>query len=153
MEFSKVNIDDLNDLTNEEVNELVKAFEDEINNYLEAKREEILFLGKVIDFNIPNATDEEIINTINDVVCYNLRNELKIKKIFDASLICENEIIDNMVIDFVEQLFKGEKIMGDDPRNRDLFDYLFGDSLTDAVYEPVIINGEYYLCRIYGGDE
>ena len=129
MKLSKVNIEDLNYLTNEEVNELVEAFEIEINNYLEAKREEILTLGAIIDFNIPNATDNQIISVINDVVAYNLRNELT--KIFDASLICENDIIDNMVEEFVEEIFKGEKIMGDDPRNRDLFDGLFGDSYSD----------------------
>ena len=103
MELSKVNIDDLNEMTNEEIEQLIEAFEIEINNYLEAKREEILTLGAIIDFNIPNATDAEIIDTINNIVAYNIRNELT--KIFDASLICENDIIDIMVLDFVYELF------------------------------------------------
>lgn len=105
MELSKVNVNDLNDLTNEEINEIVEAFEVAINAYLEANKDEILFLGKAMDFNIPNATDNEIIGAINDIVCYNLSKELM--KIFDASLVYENEIIYNMVIDFVEELFMG----------------------------------------------
>ena len=104
MELSKVNIEDLNEMTNEEINEIIEAFEIEINNYLETNKDEILFLGKAMDFNIPNATDNEIIGAINDIVCYNLSKELM--KIFDASLVCENEIIDNMVIAYVEELFK-----------------------------------------------
>ena len=103
MELSKVNIDDLNDLTNEEINEIVEAFEDEINNYLEDKKDEILTLGAMIDFNIPNATDNQIISAINDIVSHELSNHLM--KIFDASLVYENEIIPIMVADFVEQLF------------------------------------------------
>ena len=103
MELSKVNIEDLNEMTNEEIEQLIEAFEIEINNYLEAKREEILTLGAIIDFNIPNATDNQIIDTINDIVAYNLRNELT--KIFDASLVYENEIIDSMVADYLEELF------------------------------------------------
>ena len=108
MKLSKVNIDDLNEMTNEEINEIVEAFEIEINAYLETHKDEILTLGAIIDFNIPNATDDEIIGVINDVVAYNIRNELMKKKIFDASLVCENEIIDNMVIDYVEELFMGK---------------------------------------------
>ena len=105
MKLSKVNIEDLNYLSNEEINEIVEAFEIEINAYLETHKEEILTLGAIIDFNIPNATDAEIIDTINDIVAYNLRNELKIKKIFDDSLVEENEIIDILVADFVYDLF------------------------------------------------
>ena len=104
MKLSKVNINDLNEMTNEEINEIVEAFEIEINNYLEAEKDAILFLGKAIDFNIPNATDDEILDTINDVVAYNIRNELK--KIFDASLLEENELIDILVADFVEEIFE-----------------------------------------------
>ena len=104
MKLSKVNIEDLNKMSNEEVNEIVEAFEIEINNYLETHKEEILFLGTAIDFNIPIATDDEIIGVINDVVCHELSNHLL--KIFDASLVYENEIIDNMVIDFVEEIFE-----------------------------------------------
>ena len=104
MKLSKVNINDLNEMTNEEINEIVEAFESAINAYLEAKKEEILFLGAVIDFNIPNATDNQIIDAINDVVCYNLRNELM--KSFDASLVEENELVDILVADFVEEIFE-----------------------------------------------
>lgn len=101
MELIKVNV---NDLTNEEINEIVEKFEVAINNYLEANKDEILFLGEAIDFNIPNATDNEIIGAINDIVCYNLSKELI--KSFDASLVEENEIIDSMVMDYIEELFK-----------------------------------------------
>ena len=94
----------INDLTEEEIEVLVEKFEVAINNYLEAKKDEILFLGAVIDFHIPNATDNEIIDTIFDIVCYNLRKELM--KSFDASLVEENEIIDSMVMDYVEELFQ-----------------------------------------------
>ena len=103
MKLIKVNI---NDLTNEEINDLVEAFEVEINAYLEANKDEIVFLGEVMDFHIPNATDDEICGAINDIVCYNLRKELM--KIFDALLVEENEIIDSMVMDFVEELFMGK---------------------------------------------
>ena len=100
MELFKVNI---NDLTNEEINEMVEAFEDTINAYLEDKKDEILTLGAIIDFNIPNATDNQILNTINDIVCYNLRNELM--KSFNASLVEEQEIVDSMVEEYLEELF------------------------------------------------
>lgn len=102
MELIKVNV---NDLTNEEINEIVEKFEVAIDNYLETHKEEIVFLGAVIDFHIPNATDNQIINTIFDIVCYNIKKQLM--KSFDASLVEENEIIDSMVMDFVEELFMG----------------------------------------------
>ena len=101
MELSKVNINDLsNELTNEEINELVEAFEDIISNYLEEKKEEILFYYIAMNLHI-NANDDKIIDTIFDIVCYNLQNELL--KSFDASLVENNEIIDSMVMDFVDE--------------------------------------------------
>ena len=100
MELIKV---DINELSNEEIEQIVGEFEVAINNYLEDKKDEILTLGAIIDFNIPNATDDEILDTINDVVCYNIKNELK--KSFDASLVEQQEIVDSMVADYLEELF------------------------------------------------
>ena len=101
MELSKVNIEDLNyELTNEEVNEIVEAFEDIISNYLEEKKDEILFYYIAMNLHI-NANDDKIIDTILDIVCYNLKNELL--KSFDASLVENNEIIDSMVMDFIDE--------------------------------------------------
>ena len=100
MELSKVNINDLNDLTNEEINEIVEAFEVKINNYLEAKKDVILFYYTAMNLHT-NATDNEIIDTIFDIVCHELSNELM--KSFNASLVEEQEIIDSMVMDFVDE--------------------------------------------------
>ncbi len=100
-----INIDDL---ANEEINELVEEFEVAINNYLEAKKDEILFLGVAMDFHIPNATDNEIIDAIFDIVCQELSKELM--KSFDASLVEEQEIVDIMVLEYLEELFEIDKL-------------------------------------------
>ena len=102
MELSKVNINDLNDLTNEEINELVEAFEVEINAYLEDNKDEILFYYTAMNLHT-NATDNEIIDTIFDIVCNELSNELT--KIFGASLVEQQEVVDSMVADYLEELF------------------------------------------------
>lgn len=93
----------INELTNEEINEIVGEFEDAINAYLEAKKDEILFLGVAMDFNIPNATDNEILDAILDIVSFNLSKELM--KSFDASLVEEQEIVDIMVLEYLEEIF------------------------------------------------
>lgn len=95
---------DINEMTNEEINEIVEELEDAINAYIEDKEDEVLFLGKAIDFHIPNATDDEIIDTIFDIVCNELSNELK--KSFDTSLLEQQELVDTMVLEYLEQLFE-----------------------------------------------
>ena len=95
---------DLNDLSNEEIEQIVEELENTINAYLEDKKDEVVFLGTAMSFNIPNSTDDEILDTILDIVCYNLRNELM--KSFDASLVEQQELVDILVLEYLEELFE-----------------------------------------------
>lgn len=94
---------DINELSNEEIEQIVGEFEVAINEYLEAKKDEILFLGTAMNLHT-NATDTEILDTILDIVSFNLSRELM--KSFDASLVEQQELVDIMVLEYLEELFE-----------------------------------------------
>ena len=93
----------INEMNEEEIEKLVDEFEDAINAYIEDKEDEILFYYTAINLHT-NATDEEIIDAIFDIVCHNLTKELM--RTFDASLVEEQEIVDIMVLEYLEELFE-----------------------------------------------
>lgn len=93
---------DINEMSNEEIEQIVNDFEGAINAYLEDKEDEILFYYTAMNLHT-NATDDEIINTIFDIVCNELSNELT--KIFGA-LVEQQELVDVMVLEYLEELFE-----------------------------------------------
>ena len=91
----------MNNLTTTEIKELI---EKTIDLYLNNYKEEILFKAEAIKFHIPDADADTIIDVVFDTTCKELENYLK--KIFDTSLIEGNEIIDILVMEYLEELFK-----------------------------------------------
>ena len=94
---------DINELSNEEIEQIVGELESAINAYLETHKDEILFYYIAMNLHT-NATDNEIIDTIFDIVCNELSNELT--KIFGASLVEQQELVDIMVLEYLEELFE-----------------------------------------------
>lgn len=96
---------DINEMNEEEIEKLVDDFEGAINLYLEAEKDKILFYYTAMNLHT-NSTDEEIFDTILDIVCNELSNELV--KIFGYELVEQQDLVDFMVLEYLEELFEIE---------------------------------------------